>query len=217
MKAVVFDMDGVLFDTERLSRDAWSVIGEKYGFAGLNEVAIECIGLNVTDIRAMMKKRFGEDFSYDIFREEEHEWVEREIEKKGIPVKVGVQEILSYLKKSGYLVGLASSTSKRSVRKHLERAGLTSYFQTVITGDMVKHSKPKPDIYLMACKELGVEPKEAYAIEDSPNGIRSAHGAGMCPIMVPDLMQPDEEMQGLSSYIFRDLLEVKAFLEKGQE
>jgi len=217
MKAVVFDMDGVLFDTERLSKDAWSVIGEKYGYEGMNEVAMECVGLNVTDIRVLVKKRFGEDFSYDRFREEEHEWIEQEIEKNGIPVKPGAREILSYLKEAGYLVGLASSTAKPAVLRHLERAGFTDYFQAVTTGDMVEHSKPQPDIYLMACKELGVKPKEAYAIEDSPNGIRSAHGAGMCPIMVPDLVQPDDEMRRLSSYIFHDLLEVKTFLEKGQE
>jgi HAD superfamily hydrolase (TIGR01509 family) len=126
-----------------------------------------------------------------------------------------VQEILSYLQKTGWKVGLASSSSKASVVKNLERADLTSFFQTLTTGDMVEHSKPKPDIYLMACKELGVEPKDAYAIEDSPNGIRAAHGAGMCPIMVPDLVQPDEEMRSLSSYIFKDLLEVRAFFEKG--
>ena len=84
----------------------------------------------------------------------------------------------------------------------------------MITGDMVEHSKPRPDIYLMACRELGVEPEEAYAIEDSPNGIRSAHAAGMRPVMVPDMIAPDEEMRRLSFLVRKDLFEVMDYLRE---
>ena len=79
---------------------------------------------------------------------------------------------------------------------------------------MVEHSKPRPDIYLLACERMGVEPEQAYAIEDSPNGIRSAHAAGMCPVMVPDMITPDEEMRALSYIILKDLTEVLTFLEQ---
>ena len=123
-------------------------------------------------------------------------------------MKPGVRELLDWLKENGWTVGLASSTRRSSVLNHLEQAGIRDYFSTVITGDMVEHSKPQPDIYLMACRELGADPTEAYAIEDSPNGIRSAHAAGMFPLMVPDMIAPDEEMRRLSSCIFKDLFEV---------
>ena len=87
---------------------------------------------------------------------------------------------------------MASSTRYSSVVNHLEEAGIKDYFSVIVTGDMVEHSKPKPDIYLLACEKLGVEPAKAYAVEDSYNGIRSAHAAGMKPVMVPDLLEPDE-------------------------
>ena len=126
----------------------------------------------------------------------------------------GVREILDFLRAGGYDIGLASSTSRPSVEGHLERAGIREYFRSLTTGDMVEHSKPCPDIYLMACKSLGVEPARALAIEDSPNGIRAAHSAGMIPVMVPDLIAPDQEMREKSVLICRDLLEVMRFLDR---
>ena len=134
--------------------------------------------------------------------------------KNGIPVKPGVREILEWLKSAGYAVGLASSTKRESVLRHLKHTGLEDYFSVVVGGDMVEHSKPLPDIYLLACERLGVEPGETYAIEDSPNGIRSAHAAGMCPIMVPDIIAPDEEMGRLSYIILKNLVEVRDFLQR---
>ncbi|MDE6517950.1 MAG: HAD-IA family hydrolase, partial [Acetatifactor sp.] len=105
-------------------------------------------------------------------------------------------------------------TSRPSVEGLLERAGIREYFQSLTTGDMVEHSKPCPDIYLMACQSLGVDPAQAMAIEDSPNGIRAAYSAGMLPVMVPDLIAPDQEMRDKSALICRDLLEVMRFMDK---
>lgn len=125
----------------------------------------------------------------------------------------GAESLLRWLKESGWILGLASSTRSATVMKHLEQAGFSEYFSTVVTGDMVENSKPQPDIYLLACRELGVRPEEAYAIEDSPNGIRSAHAAGMRPLMVPDMIAPDEEMMRLSFRIFDDLTQVLEYLK----
>ncbi|MDE5892717.1 MAG: HAD-IA family hydrolase, partial [Acetatifactor sp.] len=141
-------------------------------------------------------------------------WCHDYVEKKGLPVKKGVKEILEFLQRTGYLIGLASSTSRPSVEDHLQRAGIRQYFQSLTTGDMVEHSKPQPDIYLMACESLDVNPGEAMAIEDSPNGIRAAHSAGMISVMVPDLIAPDQEMRDKSALICEDLLEVMRFLDK---
>lgn len=217
MKAVVFDMDGVLFDTEVLCMKSWMAVAERNGLQGMAEVFPRCIGLNSNDSRRIVLDAYGEDFDYPRFREQAAAWQREYLEKNGLPVKPGMEELLEWVKASGYRVGLASSTRSSSVFSHLEQAGIRDFFSVVITGDMVEHSKPRPDIYLLACRELGVEPWEAYAIEDSPNGIRSAYAAGMHGVMVPDMIPPDEEMRRLSKVILKDLREVLAYLKEEKE
>lgn len=217
MNAVIFDMDGVLFDTEALCMRAWMDVADKWGLPGMEEVFPRCIGLNANDSRQIVFRAYGEHFDYPLFRKHAAAWFRDYVEKNGLPVKPGVREILEWLKESGYAVGLASSTKEKDVRSHLEDTGLLDYFSVITTGDMVEHSKPRPDIYLMACERMGVEPAQAYAIEDSPNGIRSAHAAGMCPVMVPDMIAPDEEMRRLSYIILKDLVEVRDFLRQRTE
>ncbi len=213
LNTIVFDMDGVLFDTERLCQDSWLAVAEESGLPNMDVIFPQCIGLNANDSRRIVMNAYGEDFDYEGFRSKASVWFWDYIEKKGLPVKPGVKELLSWLREEGWAVGLASSTRRSSVENHLEQAGIRDYFATIVTGDMVEHSKPQPDIYLMACRELGVDPGQAYAIEDSPNGIRSAYRAGMSPLMVPDMIAPDEEMRELSTKIFSDLHEVLRFLQ----
>lgn len=211
MKAVVFDMDGVLFDTEVLCMKAWVAVAEKLGLPGMEQVFPKCIGCNANGSRRYVMEAYGEDFDYAGFRAQASDWFWDYIRKNGLPVKPGAEEILRWLKEDGWIIGLASSTKRSTVVDHLEHAGMRDYFSTVVTGDMVEHGKPEPDIYLMACRELAAEPAAAYAIEDSPNGIRSAHAAGMMPLMVPDMLAPDEEMRALSVDIFKDLYGVLDF------
>lgn len=214
METVVFDMDGVLLDTERLCLDSWLAVAQAQGLKGMEEVFLRCIGLNGNDTVRVVKEAYGEDFNYDGFRVQASAWFHDYIDKKGMPVKPGAVAILKWMKEQGWRVGLASSTREARVRSQLEQVGLLDYFSVVVTGDMVEHSKPLPDIYLIACRELGVKPEEAYAIEDSPNGIRSAHAAGMKPIMVPDMIAPQEEMERLSFRIMKDLREVLEYFRK---
>lgn len=216
MKAVVFDMDGVLFDTEKLCRAGWTALAKEQGIEDMEEVFMQCVGRNANDTKALVLNHYGQDFPYDTFRQRSSEWFWEQIEQKGVPVKPGVRELLSYLKEAGYHIGLASSTRRESVISHLTHTGILEYFSVIVTGDMVEHSKPQPDIYLLACDKMQVAPEEAYAIEDSPNGIRAAYAAGMKPVMVPDLIAPDEEMRSLSFRIFENLSEVRDFL-RGQE
>lgn len=216
-KAVVFDMDGVLFDTERLCMDGWEEIARRKGIEGMKKVAYDSIGRNLNDTRELTLAAYGQDFDFEGFRSEVSKWCHERIDTQGLPIKPGVKELLDYLKEQGYRIGLASSSRRQSVMKNLELAGVTSYFEEIITGDMVEHSKPLPDIYLLACEKLGVNPGDAYGIEDSPNGIRSAHAAGMKPIMVPDLLPPDAEMEERCLVILDDLLGVKAFLEQEEK
>lgn len=212
LKTIVFDMDGVLFDTERLCMDSWIAIAENWDIDDMEMVFRQCIGLNGNDTKALVLNHYGQDFPFDDYRKRASEWFWKDVEENGLPIKKGVKEILSYLKEAGYKIGLASSSKQEAVISHLEQAKIRDYFSVMVTGDMVEHSKPQPDIYLMACKKLGVEPGEAYAIEDSPNGIRAAHAAGMKPIMVPDMIAPDDEMKNLSFMICEDLLAVREYI-----
>ena len=125
---------------------------------------------------------------------------------EGIPVKAGVRELLSFLKINGYRLGLASSTRYAVVKEELEGAGLFDFFEIVVGGDMVRRSKPAPDIYQKACEELAVEP---YAVEDSKNGVRSAVEAGLRVFLIPDLIAPDDEMKKMAYQIYPDLIELR--------
>ena len=216
MKSVVFDMDGVLFDTERICRDSWVAVSKRYGINDMEQAFPLCIGRNSTDVEGIIKERYGKDFPYHVFRKEAAVVFWEMIEREGHPKKKGVDEILDFLKDNGWKVGLASSTNRETVIRHLEAAGILSYFSAVIGGDEIIHSKPEPDIYLLACEKLGAKPKETYAIEDSYYGIISAYRAGMRPIMVPDLLPPTDEMRQISEIIMEDLIQVRYYLkEKG--
>lgn len=210
---IIFDMDGVLFDTERISCECWVEVGETMGLGDLSQGVKGCVGLNRNDAEILMRSLYGEEFPFEEFRTTVHALMRERFSEEGVPVKEGVRELLDYLTEKGYIIGLASSTSNKGVMDHLEKTGLTHYFKTIITGDMVEHSKPQPDIYLKACEELGVSPVNAIAIEDSPNGIRAAYRAGMKPIMVPDLIEPTSEIEAMLYGKFYSLLDIVDYLK----
>lgn len=212
--AVIFDMDGTIFDSERLVLECWESIGKKHGISNIGEVFMRCIGTNKVRTQEIVFEHYGKDFPYEMFSEESSVLFHEITEKEGLPVKAGAREILVYLQKQEIPLGLASSTRLAVVTQELKDAGLYEYFQTVVGGDLLKNSKPAPDIYLMTCERMGILPENTYAIEDSHNGIRSAHAAGLHPIMVPDMMPATEEMRKLSERVFADLFQVREYLAK---
>ena len=211
-KAVIFDMDGVIFDSERLVYEGWMELADKYGFEDFEIPYRRCIGSNAIVSKQIFLDFYGKDFPYDIYKEEQSKKYHERYDHGRLPLKPGVRELLEYLQGQQYGIAIASSTRTSLVRQQIADAGLLTYFDRITGGDQVTKSKPEPDIYLMACRELSVEPKEAYAIEDSYNGIRSAYAAGMKPIMVPDLMPPTEEMKEKSVVICKDLREAMQFM-----
>lgn len=214
ISAVVFDMDGVLFDTEQMYLREWQRIGEKNGIEHVEETARKCIGLSVNDSVALLLATYGQDFPVEKYHQEINTAVNERIQREGIPVKKGTREILQYLSDRGFTVGLASSTKHDKVLDLLERAGLSGFFKVVIGGDMIAHSKPDPEIYRLACEKLGVEPSETAAVEDSRNGIISAKSAGMIPLLVPDIVSPTEEMLEAAECCFDDLFAVMEHIER---
>ena len=212
MKAVVFDMDGVLFDTESVCMKAWDYAGEVMGVGKAGYMVLKTLGMNadkaVEIIRtefaagfdAVKFKQIGKNYSYDYFN------------TYGVPEKPGLYEILDYLKNKGYKIALASSTSSQSVHHHLKEKDIEKYFDAVICGDMVEKSKPEPDIYLKACAQLNENPDNCIAIEDSKNGILSAHRAGLQVIMVPDLWQGEAETDSFLLAKCKSLIEIMSIL-----
>lgn len=208
MRAVVFDMDGVIFDSENLCMKCWHVVAEKYDIPDIDEVIFKCIGTNKAMTTKIVTEHYGEDFDFKKYEGEMSTLFHEYEAEHSLPKKPGVVELLDYLKAKNYKLAVASSTRIALVTKQLEHAGLLNYFDEVVGGDMLEKSKPAPDIYLMACDKIGVTPEEAYAIEDSYNGIRSAHAAGMKAIMVPDLLPADDEMREKSIMIKDSLLDL---------
>jgi HAD superfamily hydrolase (TIGR01509 family) len=194
-------MDGVLIDSERLIRESWIVVGRKRHLAGIEELFSQCLGVSYEGSRIKFAERYGTDVSYDAFRNEAGNHYLGLI-REAIPVKPGVRDMLRWLRSEGWKTGLASSTRQESVLQSLSRTGLIGYFDAIICGDMVRASKPEPDIYLAACAALQEDPSRCCAVEDSKNGLIAAHSARMRAILIPDLMDPDEEMRRLASAIF---------------
>ena len=212
-QAVVFDMDGVIFDTERLVIEFWKEVAKKHNIPNVEHTCIQCLGTNRVRTREIFLENYGADFPFDPYCAEVTELFNTHYKGVPLPTKPGVRELLSYLQEQDIKVGLASSTAQHLVRDEIGTAGLLPYFQTLVCGDMVEHSKPTPDIFLKACEILNADPTKSIAIEDSFNGIRSAHCAGMTPIMVPDQVQPTDEIRTLAFHVMPSLLDVLNWLK----
>lgn len=194
LDGIVFDMDGVIFDSEVIGLESWERLGKKYGLTNVHENAMKCIGRSTVDTMAILEAAYGDKVSIPELYDEAKAICADIIAERGLPLKSGARELLSYLKERDIKIGLASSTSYKGVIKNLMGAGLLDYFHVIIGGDMIKHSKPQPEIYLLACEKLGVRPEKTVAVEDSYNGIKAAYNAKMIPIMVPDLIAPTDEI-----------------------
>ena len=203
--AVIFDMDGVIFDSERAVINCWEEVALKYNIPNIEESCILCTGTTEAKTKEIMLERYGADFPYDEYKKESSVIFHKRYDDGKLPVKDGVKNLLDYLKNNNIKIALASSTRRELVVKELTDAGFIDYFDKIVCGDMVEKSKPDPDIYLKACEALGVEPSRTYAIEDSYNGIRSASAGGLRPIMVPDILQPDDEIRNISVAVIDNL------------
>ena len=212
MNSIIFDMDGVIFDSERAIYNLWKELSEKYGFDDIYEVYIQCIGVNSDSTRKIFTEHYGPEFPYQEYQNEESKMYRERYSNGDLPLKPDIERVLEYIKNKGYKIAIASSTRSAQVRKQIENAGLIDYFDVIVGGDMVTRSKPAPDIFLEAAEKLGAIPEETFVIEDSFNGIRAAYEGGFIPVMVPDMRPPDDEMRQKANFIFDTLKEVESIL-----
>ena len=195
VKAVIFDLDGTLTDTEKYYQIAWPKALEHFGYTMEKEKALELRSLGRPFAPAKFKEWYGEDFDYMKVREYRKGLVEEMISRTGIPLKPGAKEILTWLRENNILTSLATANDYERTERYLKKIGLFEYFDKIICANMVEQGKPAPDIYAYACKQLGLSPDRTFAVEDSPNGVTSAYRAGCKVIMIPDLTQPDEDLK----------------------
>ncbi len=214
MKAVIFDMDGVLFDTERLAIKCWDAIGPKLGLGKVGYMVYETLGLTTQESVKLFERKFGDKYNNDEFQRLYKEYLEEYYSKNPVPVKKGVRELLKYLKENGYKIAVASSSSESSILHHLKNADIEKYFDKIICGDMVTKSKPEPDIYITAAIELGVNCENCYAVEDSERGLFSAYRANMEVVFVPDLYTPTEAFSQVIDLTFNTLTDFMNYLKE---
>lgn len=214
IKGVIFDMDGLLLDSERLYVRFWIEAARFYGYPMELHHALGMRSLGRSFAVKKIKEYFGEDADYYAIREKRVELMDEYIKLNGIDKKKGAEKLLSYLKENGYKTAVATATPVKRAEEYLEKAGLLPYFDKVISAHMVQNGKPAPDIYLYAAKSLELSPNECMALEDSPNGVASASSAGCKTVMVPDLDLPDEKTKSRLFGIADDLTQVIDLIKK---
>jgi len=213
IRAVVFDMDGLLIDTERLARETWRQAAADCGVDLDDTLFASLIGRTRRDSGAILRERWGETFSIDAFRARCTTRWEACVAESGIPLKPGAAELLDYLDAIRMPRAVATSTGIAGAERSLALAGVIDRLPVVVTGEQVERGKPAPDIYLLAASRLGVDPARCLALEDSIYGMLAAHAAGMAAVMVPDLVEPTDEIAGLAYRVVDSLADVRALLE----
>lgn len=209
IKAVIFDMDGVLIDTEKHYNAAWCEAARMAGFDFTREHALMLRSCDAVLASKMMKDIFGETFDYFAIREVRRGLVAKRLEKYGLEKKPGIDEILAFLREKGIKAAVATATPLPLTLQNLEKIGVKDAFGKIVSAKQVKHGKPAPDVYLYACAQIGEDPADCIAVEDSPNGIKSAYAAGCKTVMVPDLTQPDDEIRPLLYGVAKTLSDIK--------
>lgn len=200
-KAFLFDMDGLIFDTERVFMEQLAVVMRERGFILSRDTYLDTLGLGGQQVKDYMIKHYGESYPEREISGETEKRVRIVAETVGITVKPGIPETLAWLKEQEIPCAVVSSSKTASIAFNLEQAGLRTYFCKLFGGELVSQSKPSPECYLLACRELGIKPEDCVVLEDSENGVRAGYGAGCSVICVPDLKWPSQEVLALADVV----------------
>lgn len=213
-KAVLFDMDGLIIDTEKHYQKAWIQAAKELGFNMTVKEQLYLRSCSKKYAEPLMQKLLGADFDYDKVRDRRKEIMDEILKKNGIEKKPYVDEILDFLKEKKIKRALVTATPEKKAREYLKEIKLEDKFDKIICADMVERGKPDPDVYIFACEKINEKPYNCLALEDSPNGVHSANSAGVDVIMIPDLSEPDEELNKIIVKKAESLKDVISFLQE---
>ncbi len=211
-RAVIFDMDGLMLDTERLRKQLFDRVVAEHGLTLPNDLYLQTIGGTMRDTRLIYAEHLGADFPFEELRAKRQEIEHAHIDQHGVPIKSGLESVLNWLEDRDFPRAVATSSARATANRLLYQAGVRQQFEIIVGGDDVTHGKPAPDLFLLAAEHLGVAPSDCVVLEDSGAGIRAAHRAGMTPILVPDLQRPSDEVRNLAYRVCASLREAKMVL-----
>ena len=215
IEAVIFDMDGLMFDTERVWLNSVLYISKEHNLNIPRQSLIDCVGLGSKESKKLILGVMGSDFDFDNYNKLAWIYMYDCLDKFGLECKKGLVQLLDFLKQNSIKIGIASSSFYQTILADIKYAKVSmDYFDSIIGGDMVKNTKPDPEIYFENCKKLGVNPKNALALEDSNYGALAAINAGIRTVCVPDLTTPTQEIKERAFAIKHDLLEVIDLIKK---
>ena len=213
IQGIIFDMDGLIIDTEKWLQKYYVQASEELGCPMKPEDVLEIRSLSAEYAIPKLRKLVGENFDYYGVKELRKKYMSDHIQKYGIEKKKGIDELLQYIKSNNLKCAVATATAPDRTEEYLKKLNIYNYFDEVVCATMVEHGKPHPDIYIEAAKRLCLPPQNCIALEDSPNGILSAYRAGCVAVMVPDLTQPDEETSKIIYAKANDLSQVIDIIE----
>lgn len=214
IEGVLFDMDGLMFDTERLWTEAWLETAREEHLPVTLDIVVAMRGRTLTDCRQVCRAALGEDFDFDTYQEKARVVMARLVNDRGLDKKPGLVELLEELRRRGLPAVVCTSTRRNTTEQYLRMAGIGGFFKGQICGDEVTRGKPDPEVFLKGAALAGVAPERCIVLEDSPNGIRAGAAAGCKAVMVPDLMEPTDELRRLAAAIVPDLFAVIPLLSE---
>ena len=213
IKAVLFDMDGVIFDTEREYLKEWEAIFKKYGYKMKKEIYISVMGRGRKKVKEIFKEKFGEDLPIDKMYIEKDKMLKKAVENNKVPLKEGALELLEFLKENGYKIALATSAKRERVKIQVSHAKIENIFDATVCSEDITNSKPDPEIFLKAAEKVCVNPENCIVIEDSEAGIKAAFNAKMMGFHIEDLKKADESILKYSYKNFKNLIEIKEYIK----
>ena len=213
IRGVIFDMDGLMTDTERLFLKYWCQVMRELGYPEHEEIVRHCAGLNYQDTMKYVYEQLGSEFNYDSILRRASSLSRNHCNRYGVPVKPGLYELLDYLDHAHISYAVATSAELKDARYKLESIGVWSRIRCIVTGDMVSRGKPDPELFQITCRRLALPPDECIVLEDSVYGIHAAHLAGCLPVMIPDLQSPDNQTTSILFSLVESLDQVILVLE----
>lgn len=213
VQLVIFDMDGLIFDTERLSYASWKEAAKKFNINFELNLLYKLLGTNHENVRNALFREFGDKINVDDYMAEKRRIFFKKIENGEVVKKPGLDELLEYLQDKNIKKAVATSSNREVAYNLLKDANIFHYFDYILCGDEVKKSKPDPEVFLTVAKKLDVKPSECIVLEDSEAGTIAASRGRMMPIVIPDLKEPDKEIEELAYKKLNNLKEVIDVIE----